>query len=540
MSANLRRFPQPTQDSTLLDAANAAFVEADYERCGALLALLPDDALRGRAALLRAQLARRANEHGKWYAYASLAASRLEEPAKRLLALILQAGAAKRLGRPQETAQLRDGVERRVAQISTGAAGVGLVVYHLALDAWEDRAYDRARRLIERNLAAGIELAPSLALVGWIEVKLEDFAASIAPFSAALKASHAAQTPERYHQARTIHALGVAASELIDLSLGRRVRREFEAMTWSSGLRVERFNSVMTLRFLALLEGDLDRAWLLSREAIGVAPTPAYRAVAETYAAVASRLIGDRAAHRIQLEQAWALMRKERWGALEVEARGALTSFALEGASAMPAEARKAVTLYGSLKAKSNPLSAVDDDRRIAAFEAGAAARVSEILGRRADAIRHYQASLKIWNALGCSMRSAIVGLDLLRLTGDAAYREPVERALKRAPNAWFAQELERLAGPLATLTKAERAVLPGVLEGKTAKTIAAELGRSHFTVTNHMRNIFAAFEVPSRAALIATCRELRITTAEILAAPPKVRRRSARGRRLQRTRRQG
>jgi DNA-binding NarL/FixJ family response regulator len=511
-------------DSPPLQLARAAFRAAEYDRCRAFLSLVGDEhpAERAQAALLEARLARLERRYEEWYAAATLAERAHPDPAGRLFATMLRATAAKRLGHLEEAATLRAAVESGLAEITPAA---GLVVYHLALDAWEERDYGRAERIIERNLAHGVEVAQSLTLLGWIEVKRENFAASIVPFSKALKLSHDEAEPDRLLQARTIHALGVAASELIDLPLGRRVRREFEAMTWPAELAVEKFLSVMTLHYLALLEGDLDRAWLLSRESVSVAPTPAYRAVAEVYAAVASRFIGDRGGARIQLEQAWKILRSERWAGTETEARGALTSFAIEGARTMPAEARKAVTLYQSIAAKRNPLSAVDQDRRIVAFEATAAARISEVLGRRAEAIAQYRFSLQIWTELRCAMRAAEVGMDLVRLTGDSAYRAPVDAALKRAPKAWLGRELERLAGPIAALTAAERTVLIGLLEGKRTKAIAAELDRSEFTVTNHTSRVLAAFGVASRSALIAVCGELGITPDEVRAAPRKPRR---------------
>jgi DNA-binding CsgD family transcriptional regulator len=182
----------------------------------------------------------------------------------------------------------------------------------------------------------------------------------------------------------------------------------------------------------------------------------------------------------------------------------------------MPAEARQAVTLYQSLSAKRNPQSGfAAGDRRIGAYEGIAAARVAEVLGRHELAVSEYERARTIWVEIGYEMRAALAALDLSRLTGDSRYDAVVQSALARAPKAWFAP-IDDSTSPLAALTPAERTVLVRLLAGKSAKAIAASLGRSHFTINNHTRKIFSAFDVNSRARLLARCVELGITPAVV------------------------
>jgi len=101
-------------------------------------------------------------------------------------------------------------------------------------------------------------------------------------------------------------------------------------------------------------------------------------------------------------------------------------------------------------------------------------------------------------------------------LTGSDADSEPIETALARAPNAWFGAATPDRDSPLHQLTPAELTVLLRLLAGKSAKAIAASLERSHFTINNHTRKIFAAFGVNSRAQLLARCVELGITAASV------------------------
>jgi DNA-binding CsgD family transcriptional regulator len=504
--------PQDVTDSDgALAGALDALERADFAAAKALLATVRPRrrAESARAELLRARIARIEGEPEVWRAAAAEAARLHPEPAGRLLGLTLEAAALKQLNRDAESAAA---FRAAWAAFSTAdPRGVGEVAYLLAVDEWERRRYDRAAELVARNVRAGVHLPESEALLGWIDVAKERFSAAAGHFLAALGHLNAAPRDDVRLRARMIHALGVVASETIDLKLGQRVRREFEALEWPATLGIERFNTRTALRFLALLEGDVERAWILSRDAVVLAPNPAYAAIGETNAAVASRLLGDVRAAELQASRAWDILSKVRWSSIDHEGRVALTNFAIECAHVLPAEASKALTKYRSLTAKRNTLLAFEYDRRIVAFEKVASARVAEGLGQRGAAIRSYAAALEIWLELGFAMRAALVALDLYQLTGDEARLAPAQAALERAPAAWFGS-WKAPDGPVDRLTPAERVVLFELLRGKTAKDIADTLDRSQHTVINHTRKVFAAFGVSSRARLLARCAELGIT----------------------------
>jgi DNA-binding CsgD family transcriptional regulator len=109
-------------------------------------------------------------------------------------------------------------------------------------------------------------------------------------------------------------------------------------------------------------------------------------------------------------------------------------------------------------------------------------------------------------------MRAALVALDLRRITGDDDYVRRIKAVLSRAPDAWFGDQLAAQDGPVERLSHAELVVLAHLLRGETAKGIGERLDRSPFTISNHTRRIFAAFEVNSRSRVIAICAELGIT----------------------------
>jgi DNA-binding CsgD family transcriptional regulator len=500
----------PDVDEALAGAFDA-MERADFQSAKALLAAArPRRRLDlARADLLRARIARIEGDAETWRAAAAEAARNHPESAGRLLALALEAGALGSLGREAEAAAAFKRV--RAALDGEDPRSVGEVAYLVALDDWEHRRIERATELVSRNVRAGAHVPESEALLGWIEVRRERYAAAAAHFSAALASLNASPRDDVRLRARLLHALAIVASETIDLKLGQRVRRDVENFAWPASLGIERFNTLTCLRFLALLEGDVERAWVLSRDAVATAPNPAYAAIGETNASVASRLLGDDRAADLQAARAWEILQKVRWSSIDHEGRVALTNFAIECAPFMPAEASKALTKYRSLAGKSNPLSALENDRRVAAFERVAAGRVAETLGQRGTAIRCYSEALELWLELGYAMRAALVALDLYQLTGDAERLAAAEAALERAPSAWFGS-WDAPGGPVDRLTPAERVVLFELLRGKSAKDIADGLDRSQHTVINHTRKVFAAFEVSSRARLLARCAELGIT----------------------------
>jgi DNA-binding CsgD family transcriptional regulator len=501
----------------LFAAASDAFERADYDVVDALVTTAPvvSKAQTGRMRLLEARLARIRYEFERWYVAAGAAAADLADPADRVLATVLQAIAAKRLGKRDEYEHAIADAERRAGRMN--AADAAVASYLIALDAWEADDYEKAEALLRRNVEARANVAESTALIGWVHARRERWDLAGKAFIAALDAYHEfGETNVRLH-ARLVHSASIAASETIDLAAAGRVRDEYERVAWRPSLNDARFDTVACLRYLALLEGDFARAATLSRDAIAFATSPAFEAMGETNAAVASRLLGDEKFHEVQLARAWTILRSTSWSKADDDARVALTNFAIEATSTMPAEARQAITIYQSLGSKPNPTSGFSgQDRRIDAFSAVAAARVAELLDDRELAIGEYQKALEIWSAIGFGMRAALAALDLRRLTGSAKYQGAIDAALERAPHAWFGDGSARAGAALPPLTPAERTVLVGLLAGKSAKAIAVSLKRSHFTINNHTRKIFAGFGVNSRAQLLARCVELGITQAMV------------------------
>lgn len=508
-----------TADDALFQAADEAYYDAEYERCLNLLSLMPGGGNENVAVLLlrtRALL-----RSGASALAADVSASAVERASSAddvVVAAALRGASLRARRKPREASAAFAAASASLSHASDDARAE--YAYYAAFAAWEDGELHAADALIEEALPHAHDVLRALLvqLSGWIEVRRERYAAAAERFLEALEAMSAAAREDLRCRGRLVHALAIIASETIDLRLAKRYAPYLAGTRWTSGIAREHLCTLACERFLALLRGDRTAAWHLSREAVGVAPSDALRAIAETNAAVVSDLVGDAFATRVQFETAWAFIDAVSWSKADEEERVALTNFAIEAADAMPAEARSAITLYRNITGAPNARLALHRDRRMQAFEAMAAGRVSEVLGKPKEAIESYERSRELWVALDYRMRAALVARDLLRLTGDARYRHDLDVALARAPQAWFAEAPTSApaSAVLAKLTRAERVVLRHLLGGENMKGIASALERSPYTVHNHTRRIFGAFDVRARAALIARCAELGITAEKL------------------------
>jgi DNA-binding CsgD family transcriptional regulator len=464
----------------------------------------------GEAALLSARASRALGDAEAWFVAATAAVRDLDAPPVHATALALRATAARILGKPRDAKNALDEAARTTARLS--AASGASARYELALEAFDTHDFARAETLARENVAAGTLDSASTALLASIALKRERYADAGTHFSAALRKLQASGETDVALEARALLGLASVAVETIDTRAIDRVRKAFSKASWPETLRSERFGILIALLYASLLENDVAAAYFGAREASFVAPAAPERALAEILSATTSALLGDRNAEKLHFGRAWTILRTGKWAAADTSAAFALLTFAAEAAPSMLTEARKSLASYRSLAPKVGAAGAGTSDRRTLAFEAFAAGRVADAAGDDIAAERLYQKALDTFEALGHSMRAAIVALDLRRITGDTAYVAPIKAALSRAPQAWFGKQLAAQDGPLERLSPAELVVLAHLLRGDTAKAIGEKLERSPFTISNHTRRIFQAFEVNSRSKVIAICAELGVT----------------------------
>jgi len=465
--------------------------------------------MRGMFSILEARCAREEHELATWSAAAHRAATGHPDARGRLTGVALRALAHRAAGR---SAQADRDFELVLAALEREpGTALGFPTYYAAYDAWQRGALDDAETLANRPTTP--EVAPfAAALLGLCAFGRGRYAKATAAFAETLRLLRSSETPNRQLYASTLHETSRIVVETVDLRNARRLKREVAEFTWPTSLARLRLATLGNMRLIALLEGDVEGAWMLSRDAVACAVDPAESVLAETDAAVASRLLGDERATHLQLRRAWDTLRQQRWPVGDPGARYALASFAREAASDMPGEARKAIATFDALTPRHLRESAEIDERRVRACGAMAHGRIAEVRGRYDAAYDRYRESFDIWRDLRHDLRAAIVAVDLQRLARDPLFEEQLDAVLERAPEAWFAPQASPASELLGRLTPAETLVLGALLGGKSARAIAADLDRSVHTINNHTRKIFAAFGVTSRAAVLARCAELGVT----------------------------
>lgn len=515
------------QTARLMSAAWSAYLESDYAKCLDLLAfgtpaLTKDE--RFEVALLRTRALLRCGRSASAIDSVEEALALAGDASTHILALGFLGTALRRAKRMRDA----DAAFTKGLAFSDQASAEARseFAYLRAVAAWEDGDMDRARNCAMQALpdAQDVALAALHQVIGWIEIRCERYATAAQSFLQALEVLDGSPVDDLRLRARLIHALCVIASETIDLQLWGRIKPAVDAMRWTDGVARAHFHTLVCRSFLALLEGKLDEAWSVSREALCATQTPAFIAIASTNAGAIDQLVGDAYAARRNFSRAWDVISGVRWSEADEEERIALANFAIEAPEDLKPYARKAMTIYRSVAPRFDLGLALHRDRRVAAFEATASGRIAEICGNTAEAIGHYERSLRLWNALDYRMRAALVASRLLRLTHDDQYRADINVAAQRAKHAWFLADHTMLragaaSAALSHLTMTERTVLSHLLTGKPARQIADALSRSPHTITNHTRRIFEAFGVTSRSALIARCTQLGLTPDSVLPA---------------------
>ena len=500
---------------TPLDEARAYWSQGEFVR---LLAALSDARLERRedrvaASQLRARALLALDRPEDVAPLLQCALSENQGTAETALSQMLLGAALTRTNRRAQGESLLD---EAAAHAQRGTAGLlPEIAYYRALSRWSSHRLADAEEIVEAALhgASGVIRSRLLQLLGWINVRRENYGAAVHEFSAALDELKQAKDADVKGRARILHALGIIAAETIDLRLGRLVRREYETSTWSDDTRIERFDVLQYLAWLSLLEGDIARAWDERQLALTLALDTSRHAVALIGAAHTAGIVGDRFSESRYLHLAGALLLRGDQVGIDVERHAALLSF-VAAPAADPDTVRKVLTLYERTRPRRNEILAFEGDRRVEAYELDARGRASIADGQRQQGIALLERSLELWTRLTYRLRAAMTANALRTLSGDRGYAQAALDALRNAPKAWLRGTLERRANeddPLVQLTAAERRVLGELCKGKKAREIAATFDRSFNTINNHTRAIFSAFGVRSRASLVAECARLGI-----------------------------
>jgi DNA-binding CsgD family transcriptional regulator len=426
---------------------------------------------------------------------------RLRTDADRLYAEILLGASFSEL-REYETAdahfeRARLLLDRRsLAQVaSLAAARSRRYIHELRIgDAW--RCYEAT--LVDRRLDGRIRSEHLKSEIHHAEARNSEHAASLIRLLALIGDDVDANIALWY---RAVADLGLVACEIPAPAATATVADALAARpVWSAGFSTEHFYALRALAWCKALSGDALGAFRYLREAGTLAESL-------VNAPLRAMVLLDRA-------QLARNAREEHWCANELAA--AIDLLRDVDWPHTSAYERSVLPLLGEVLAPTDAQSAA---AAIARYSALTSARDPIVLaargvvhladGRTREGVRDLSTAYDAFERAGSEWRAGKVAIALARATGIERWRLLALENLEFYASSWLHAQACELAesevppGSMS-LTPMQERVFNMICEGISTEAIATRLGRSPSTVRNHVKLIFKALGVNSRAALVA------------------------------------
>jgi DNA-binding CsgD family transcriptional regulator/tetratricopeptide (TPR) repeat protein len=265
-------------------------------------------------------------------------------------------------------------------------------------------------------------------------------------------------------------------------------------------------------------DGDRFTALRKAFDALGIAPTPAWRVWALAWGGGLFQAFGEIGIAHILAEDAAKLADSVDWNATTDEERIGLLYLAEVLAADSPAAAPAMLQRYDGLTSKMDPTRLLRDrdaDPRLAGWDAHVRGMVARAVGDHERAGAWFRKAIDLFHSCGYLWREALALIELDATPIDTRGEIPLERAAiiirDNFPNSFLAARLgsqvQAYIDPIGRiLTPAQRDVLRRLLEGKNPGQIAAETNRGRSTVKTHLHSLHAAFGTHSIAGLLTEC----------------------------------
>jgi DNA-binding CsgD family transcriptional regulator len=370
-------------------------------------------------------------------------------------------------------------------------------------DAW--RCYEAT--LVDRRLEGAIESERLKAEIHHVEARFGEEAHALTRLLALIGDAIDTHLATWYD---AVAQLGNLACELPAPAAASTVASALLARPqWPADFQVQRFASARSLAWCKVLGGDMLGSFRYLREAATLAETlgsAPLRAIVMLDRAQFARNAGEEHWCANETAAASELLRDVDWPHARIEERSALPLFAEVLAPADPQGAAAAIARYATLAPALDPVAV------------GVRGLVHLVNGRSRDGVRDLSAAYDSFDRAGSEWRAGKAALELAKATGATRWRLLAFENLEFYANSWLfatAQAMAELPGAADTLslTPMQERVFHMICEGLSTDAIATRLGRSRSTIRNHIKLIFKALGVRSRAALVAkAAREGRFT----------------------------
>lgn len=386
------------------------------------------------------------------------------------------------------------------------------LTYHMAASDWMERRLERASKLLESipgGTRGDLDLHVSI-LRGAIASAAENLPAQGAILLDALRRLRTEEV-EVYLYAMLVTQIAALAVELPSAELRDMALAHLDRVPWTDDVSDLHFHAARAVAWRHALEGDEFSAFRRLKEALGATTSNAWRVAALTDRAYLAAALGEPRWAAQELRDAHELASQIDWNSVAGEEKLALPVLGELFANADPAVAIGYVATFHAIGKNFPRILSSRRDRRVEALEAYSLGKVQLALGERAEAKRLLANAWSIYDRLGIDWRAARAAFALAELDDADKWRDRARASLQTYPRSWLARGDGRQTGQAAALTvsapaqltAARRAVFELLLEGCGTEDIAKTLGRSTFTVRNHIKAIFKVYGVSSRSALI-------------------------------------
>jgi DNA-binding CsgD family transcriptional regulator/tetratricopeptide (TPR) repeat protein len=474
-----------------------AFLAADYAECRRLL-----ESRKGgdRETLLAAKVAWREQRYLDMIGALSSFKPANEHDALERDVLL---GAALGSTKEYETARMR--LDRVLEDAKSNKELKMDAVFYKSLVAWMQFEHRESETLASELLKGDPnDHARGHILLSWIAIRRHDVQTQVIELTAALDVLDKAKEPDEHYRAKALMTLALLCRELPLPEQTLRVRQTYDKMEWTTGTVLPHFQTTRFLGWVEALQGNEVGAFGLFRTAMSLAPSDAWRVLCLTDRAYLARNTGEQSFATDLLHDAHGLAKKVAWHDTADEERSALIVLAELFADVDPAVSQQYLAQFRSLTASVLPGLSYGTDPRVRAFANYSSGMALMRFGERAEAVRLLSEAWEIFHAFGYGWREALCAFALHEATSEIDWLNKARHAIAPWPRSWIARDIATAGQKRerSAPSTAQRRVLELLLEGKSNAAIAKALGRSPYTVRNHISQLFKNFRVTNRTQL--------------------------------------
>lgn len=401
-------------------------------------------------------------------------------------------------------------IERALCELPRGSNLYYDALHYKGLIAWMRHDHESAEEaaVAELDSSDPNHRARARILISWIALRRGEILRQVDELQKALDELDRAEVADQYFRANALVTLALLCRELPLHETCDRVRSVYDAIPWTSGLRLEQFAITRFIAAIDELDGNELAAFAGFRKAARLAPSEHWSVLCFLDRAMLAKNTGEMAFATEQLLEAHEMAQRVSWNEVTLEERSALLVLGELFARDDPAMAEQYLARFRTLGSTVIPIFAYGTDPRVKGFESYSQGVAWLRLGDVDEGKAALMEAWSIFDDFNYAWRASLCALELYECTHDRRWIQRASRQIEPWPNSWIARRVNDAASHsvlrLDRIPPAKREVLELVRAGRRNTEIAKQLGRSPNTVRNQLSQLFQTFNVKSRAELVA------------------------------------